>query len=688
MRALLIFVISLMLAACGGGGGSGSTGGSSPIGSTLPVGTVAGTTFDGLISNGVVTVYDFTNGTKGEKLGQATSDSTGRYSISLQVMSRPILVEMTGGFYTEEAGMNAQVTLDSNHKLSALANYTTGSAIRMGITTFTHLAAGLAEYEISKGKGVAAAIDEANNRVSSLVGLNVLTVTPLQITDTGNASATLTPELTYGFLESAISMWTYNHAQSAATQHVVPFTSIDFAQLLYQDVSADGLLDGLGRDSTGNSIQLSFGTFPLGVDVYRMGLGLSLVQMAASTNNKTGLTGAQVLNFSQSFVGNMDAMFNNVAPSTITVPVATINTPTANTKVNGVMNVAATTQSVVGLSKVELLVDGAIAATATTNLTAPSFQINTTAYADGLRTIDVRATDLAGQVSDSSVQVLLDNVAPVVYISNPTANSKLNGMVTVAATAHSVAGLSKVELEIDGTTVATASNLSAPTFQLNTAAYLDGTHVIGVRATDGVGLVSISTIQATFANFVPVVNISTPLANVWVSRAISVAATAQSTIGLSSVVLLVDGTSVGTAANLTTPSFQLDTTTYADGAHTVAVSATDVDGLLTTSTVSINIDNTPPTTTDIPSLPAPWIPTMNGCATDSGSGILSVTDVVYGTALALNAQGCWASSHTLFGAGAITSYPIIVRDKANNCSYYLWSLKAPTLWALTSSGPC
>jgi len=102
MRNNLALLISLVfLTACGGGAGSGS----SPTSSTIPIGVVSGTSFDGLIIGGTVSVYDFTTGAKGALLGQTISDGNGLYSLSLQVESRPVLVEITGGYYIEEAGV-------------------------------------------------------------------------------------------------------------------------------------------------------------------------------------------------------------------------------------------------------------------------------------------------------------------------------------------------------------------------------------------------------------------------------------------------------------------------------------------------------------------------------------------------------------------------------------------------------
>ena len=423
MRNYIALLVSLVfLTACGGG--------SSSMPPPIPFGSVSGTAFDGLILNGTVSVYDFTTGAKGALLGQATTDSSsGLYSLSLQVESRPVLVEVTGGYYIEEAGANAQIALDTApntmHKLTALANYTTGAALKVAATTYTHLAAGLAVYQISKGTAVATAINNANTRASSLAGVNILTTTPRQITDVGNASATLTPELKYGFLAGAVSMWTLNNTPNTAIARTQPYTSIDFAQLLYQDVSADGLLDGIGLDSTGVAAPLSFGVTPLGVDVYRKGLGISLVQMAAHPNNKTGIDAPHVLSFAQNYVGNTDAMFSNVAPNPISDPVVTI---TSNAWVNKPSNVVAAIQDVFGIRSTDFIVGNATVATSASNNPAQTFQFDTSKYSEGVHNVSIHVINLAGQTTTTTIPIGIDFTAPASTVGGlPTLRLSLSG---------------------------------------------------------------------------------------------------------------------------------------------------------------------------------------------------------------------------------------------------------------------
>lgn len=405
MKKLLSLVLSaLLVAGCGGGGSD--NGGVQPV----PQGTVSGTTFDGLILHGTVRAYDFSTGSKGALLATADTGDEGLYSLSLQVESRPVWVEVTGGFYAEEASNNS-VSLASGHKLAALVNYTTGGSVRVAVTTYSYIAAGLAQYQIARGTGVAAAINSANTRISGLVGVNILTTTPKEITDARNASATLTPELRYGFLTSSISMWTLTHAPNPNTRHQPPNTSIDFAQLAYQDVAADGVLDGFGLDSANARAQLSFGTTPLSVDVYRLGLGVAMLQMADDERNATGLNGSRLLQAANAYTGNTDPIFNNVAPVVLSPPTVSVTSPAANAPLRRGIPVTATTAAVGGVKTVELYVDDTLVA-ASSNLVAPVVQFDTTTVSDGVHRLSMRTTDFGGQTTSSEVSVLIDNTPP------------------------------------------------------------------------------------------------------------------------------------------------------------------------------------------------------------------------------------------------------------------------------------
>ncbi len=419
IKMWLIAGLTAVLTACGGGGNS-------TLPPAVPGGSASGTVLDGLILNGTVTAYDYSSGSKGAVLGQTTTDSaTGAYSLSLQVESRPILIEITGGYYTEEAaptGGTTTVTLDASDKLTALVNYTTGESLTVSVTAYTHLAAGLAEYEIASGVPVATAIDDANQRVSQFVGFDIIHTTPVEITDVANASASPTPSIEYGFLAAAISQWVSAHTPAGAAALTQPYTSIKFDQMMHDDVAADGLLDGEGVDPNGVKIGLSFGTTPLGPTVYRQGIGVSLLQIAASANNKTGLTGSNspsLLAFAEAYAANTDKMFNAVPAVSITTPSITINAPQSSAWVHGTIQVSATVQDYAGLTSDDLVIDGGNAQALATDLTAPTWSVDTATLPDGPHTATVTATNAAGLTSTATVAFLVDNTPPTLTV-NPS----------------------------------------------------------------------------------------------------------------------------------------------------------------------------------------------------------------------------------------------------------------------------
>ena len=103
-------LIASLIVACNGG----SSGGTPPA---VPTATVAGTALDGLIINGTIIAYDYTGGTKGSELGRSVTNTKGLYNLSLQSESRSVLLEVTGGYYTEEMLPNTNIILDTGDKL-------------------------------------------------------------------------------------------------------------------------------------------------------------------------------------------------------------------------------------------------------------------------------------------------------------------------------------------------------------------------------------------------------------------------------------------------------------------------------------------------------------------------------------------------------------------------------------------
>jgi chitodextrinase len=115
-------------------------------------------------------------------------------------------------------------------------------------------------------------------------------------------------------------------------------------------------------------------------------------------------------------------------PGDTTAPTVSVSSPTGGQRVAGNVAVAAQASDNVGVSRIDLLVDGAVVGTA--NAASASTTWNTTGSADGNHTVSARAVDAAGNVGSSApVSVTVDNTAPAVP-SGVTATAG-DGTVTV-----------------------------------------------------------------------------------------------------------------------------------------------------------------------------------------------------------------------------------------------------------------
>ena len=445
MRNYLVLLLTLLTAACSGGGSGGSSSAPPPV----PTSTVSGAAVDGLIIQGTVRIYDFTGGSQGSLLGFATTDIRGHYSIALQVESRPVLVEVTGGYYIEEASAT-QVPLGAGLKMTALFNHATGQPVTIAVTAYTHAAAALAQYLVAQGSGVAAAIDAANSRFGVWVGHSITATVPLDITDPGNAVAQPTPAHNYGFLAGAISNWTEAHNPTGVIPHTTPYRSIEFIQKMHDDLRADGLLDGRG---TGGAA-LSFGTTPLSVNVYRAELAMNILRIADDGVNRTGLTGAQLLQYARAYAASVDPVFNNITPISIDQPVVTVTSPSNSQFVAGVVTVNGIVTDTAGPGTVNLIVDGVLGSAATNHFN-PSVSWDTRTVTDGPHNVGFTVINFVGFSSTTVNIPIVDNTPPVAL---PVSVSPASGGLSCLITGYSIDGLSGIaNVSVDGRTVSTLS---------------------------------------------------------------------------------------------------------------------------------------------------------------------------------------------------------------------------------------
>ena len=410
LRILLAFVLLFSLYSCGGG--------SDALPPERPAGVVDGHAVDAVISGGIVSVYAFDGGEKGKLIGSAVTDQEGYYSLDLRAPSQPILVEITGGSYVEEAS-SVSVSLVAGQVLRAVTHYESGQPVNVMVTPLTNLAAGLAEYKVKGGTSVENAITEASTAISTIFGLDILSTYPRNITDVSNATVMITDEYLYGFWTAAISSWTaWASEQNGTAAHSV-WSSIELAQIMYNDIRSDGYLDGQGMvNNLSHSTNLGLGTVLLNVDVYRQAFAQHLLNMVNSAKNKTGLNADQLLAEANNLASSTHSVFGGASPKPLDDegPVIIAIEPERQYH-NGIFQFEVGITDFVGVESVRFDVDGAILDYAT-DPASPAVNIDTTTYPDGGHLIGVRAIDKLGNETYRQLSIIFDNTSPFVNITS------------------------------------------------------------------------------------------------------------------------------------------------------------------------------------------------------------------------------------------------------------------------------
>ncbi|WP_298439881.1 Ig-like domain-containing protein [Geobacter sp.] len=196
----------------------------------------------------------------------------------------------------------------------------------------------------------------------------------------------------------------------------------------------------------------------------------------------------------------VESSYSNIASVAEAVsPTVSITSPGINATISGTTSVAISATDNVGVTKVELYVDGNLAGTDTA--TPYSVSLNTSTLAAGTHTLLAKAYDAAGNVGQSSavsVSIANDTTSPVANITSPANGSTVSGTTTVSIAATDNIGVSKVELYLNGTLFATYG--SAPfNISWDTTKYANGPYTLTAKAYDASGNVSSAQVQVTLA---------------------------------------------------------------------------------------------------------------------------------------------------------------------------------------------
>jgi len=254
LSAILVFSLTL-IAGCGGGGGGTAAvdgGGNTPGVS----GTVSGTAVKGPVANATVTAFSINpNGTVGGQIGTGKTDAQGNFSVNVGDYSGPMMLQMTGGSYMDEAtGIN--VNMGQNDSLTSMIPSMTAGSMMSGIqmTPLTSMAQNMAQF--MQGGMTSANMTAANNAIGQYFSVNnVLFTSPINplVQNAGNGADQNMKN--YGMTIAAMSQYA-NTMGMAYSSNIVSSMMNDVA-----DGNMDGMMGGTGIEMGGGMMN---GTTPGG----------------------------------------------------------------------------------------------------------------------------------------------------------------------------------------------------------------------------------------------------------------------------------------------------------------------------------------------------------------------------------------------------------------------------------------
>lgn len=245
--------------------------------------TVSGTVFNGPFSQAAVTALAVSNGMPGAQIASTAADGQGNFSMTLGNYSGPVMLQMTGGVYTDEA-TGTVMTMDARDIMSAAIPMATQGANVTGvwITPMTSMAQ-------ARATGMSDGMSDANIAAANAAMGNyfavgdILYTQPMNPMLPGSAPGASHDARNYGMTLAAMSQY--------AQGMNMPVSSGMVTALMGDAV--DGLMDGRkGGSPIAMPMGGMMGSNTMAPTAATSGLGAALTAYLNSAANVSGVTAA------------------------------------------------------------------------------------------------------------------------------------------------------------------------------------------------------------------------------------------------------------------------------------------------------------------------------------------------------------------------------------------------------------
>jgi len=194
--------------------------------------TVSGTAFFGPMSKATMTVYAVDNGVMGAQIASMATDEQGHFTLPLGSYSGPVMLQMSGGIYTDEA-TGTDVTMRPGDVMSAaIPTVSTGASVTgIWVTPITSMAQ-------ARASGMTGGMSDANIAAANAAVGRYFSVSDILHTQPMNpmlAGAGVSQDaLDYGMTLAAMSQYAKSLGMAISSTMVTAMTAD----------ATDGVMDG------------------------------------------------------------------------------------------------------------------------------------------------------------------------------------------------------------------------------------------------------------------------------------------------------------------------------------------------------------------------------------------------------------------------------------------------------------
>lgn len=265
-RALAVAAV-VTLSACGGGG-------SDP----LSDGLIGGTGLKGPVGNATVTAYAVNGATMGAQIGSATTDAGGNFSVSIGRHSGPVMLQLSGGTYTDEATETTMPMAAGDVMTAVLPAVAAGARISgIRITPLTAMAQTTAQN--MSGGMTDANIATANSSVGNYFMVSdILHVMPINPLAAGSGGGATQDAINYGMAMAAMSQFAKNQGMPSSSAFVTAMMSDASDHVMNGMMGSAGVM--MGGMGMGVMMPATAGT---------SGLASAMSAFVMSAHNKSGV---------------------------------------------------------------------------------------------------------------------------------------------------------------------------------------------------------------------------------------------------------------------------------------------------------------------------------------------------------------------------------------------------------------